>query len=64
VTGRLLNGFPHLIVAVQIEDISDEVQRVLVILYLRVEARQVETIGEVVLVNLTKVLIASRGDEL
>ena len=61
---RLLNLLPHLIVAVEIEDICDEVESVLIILDISVEACEVEAVGKVVLVNFTKVLIAARRDEL
>lgn len=64
VPGRLLYCFPHIIVAVEVEDIGDEVESILVVLDLGVEARQVEPIRDVVLVDFAKVLIASRGDEL
>jgi hypothetical protein len=58
VPGRLLNGLTHLIVALEIEDIGDEIQCVLVILNLGVETRQVEPIGKVVLVDFAEVLVA------
>ena len=61
---RLLNLLPHLVVTVEIEDICDEVKSVLVILDVGVEPREVEAVGKVVLVNFTKVLIATRRDEL
>ena len=56
---RLLDGFAHLIVAIQVEDIGDKVEGILVVLNLGVEARQVEAVGQVVFVNLAKVLVAS-----
>lgn len=56
--GRLLNGLTHLIVALEIEDIGDEVQCVLIVLNLSVETRQVESVGKVVLVNFAEVLVA------
>ena len=64
VAGRLLDSLAHIIVAVEIEDISYEVQGVLVILHLGIEARQVKAVGEVVLVDLAEVLIALRANEL
>lgn len=63
-TGRLLDRFPHIIVAVEVKDVGDEVQGILIVLDLGVEARQVETVRQVVLVNFAKVLVASRRDEL
>ena len=56
---RLLDRFTHLIIAVQVENIRNEVERVLVILDFGVEASQVEAIGQVVLINLAEVLVAS-----
>lgn len=61
---RLLDLLPHLIITIEIEDICDEVESVLVILDIGVEACEVEAVGKVVLVNFTKVLIATRRDEL
>lgn len=61
---RLFNGFPHVIVAVEVEYICDEVERVLVVLNFGVQTSQVEAVGEVVFVDFAKVFIASGGDEL
>jgi hypothetical protein len=57
---RLFYLFPHVIVAVEVEDIGNEVQRILVVLNFSVQAREVEAIGEVFFVNLAEVLVASR----
>ena len=48
----------HLIVAVQIEDVGDKVQGILVILYLNVQAGKVEAVGQIIFVDLAKVLVA------
>jgi hypothetical protein len=64
VPGRLLDRLPHLIIAVEVEDVRDEVQRILVILYFRVQTSQVEPISQIVLINLAEVLIASGRDKL
>lgn len=56
----LLNRLPHLIVAVKIENIGDEIESVLVVLDLGVETCEVEAVGQVVLVDLAEVLIAAR----
>lgn len=61
---RLLDRLAHLIVAVQVEHIRHQVQGILIVLHLRVEARQVEAVGQIVLVDLAEVLVAPRGDEL
>ena len=61
---RFFDGFTHLIVAVEIKNVGNEVERILVVLHFRVQAGQVEAVCEVVFVNLTKVFVASRGYEL
>lgn len=57
--GRLLYGLSHVIVAVEVEDVGDEIEGVLVVLNFRVEASQVEAIGEIVLVDFAEVLVAA-----
>lgn len=57
---RLLDRLPHLIVAVEVEDIGDEIQSILVILDFGVETRQVEPIRQVILVDLAEILVAPR----
>ena len=64
VPGRLFYGLAHLVIAVEIEHVCHEVQRILVVLHLRVEAGEVEPVGQVVLVDFAKVLIAARRYEL
>jgi len=64
VSRGLLDGLAHLIIAVEVEYIGYKVQRILVVLYLRVEPSQVESVGEVVFVNFAEVLVSSGGDEL
>lgn len=59
-----LNLFPHLIVAVEVEDIGYEVERILVVLYFGVQAREVEAVGQVLFVNLAEVLVSSGGYKL
>ena len=61
---RFLDLLSHVIVTVQIKDISDEVKSVLIILDIRVEPSKVEAVCEVVFVDFAKVFIASRRDEL
>ncbi len=61
---RLLDLLPHIIVAIQVKDISDEVKSVLIILDVRVEPSKVEAVCEVVFIDLAKVFIASGRDEL
>lgn len=45
VSCTLLDCLPHLIVAIKVEDIGDEVERILVVLNLRVESGEVEAVG-------------------
>lgn len=61
---RLLNLLAHVIVAVEVEHVGHEVERVLVVLHLGVEAGEVEAIGQVFLVNLAEVLVSPGGDKL
>jgi hypothetical protein len=56
---RLLNRFPHVVVAVKVKDIGDQVERVLVVLDLGVQAREVEPVGQVFLVDFAEVLVAA-----
>ena len=57
---RLFDLLPHLIIAVKVEDISDKVESILVILDIGVQAREIEAIGQVILVDFAEVLIATR----
>jgi hypothetical protein len=56
---RLLNLFTHIIVAVEVEDVCNEIECILVVLDFGVEARQVEAVGEVFFVDLAEVFVAS-----
>ena len=62
--GRLLNGFSHLIVAIKVEYVCDQVESILVVLNLCIEACEVESVGKVVFVDLAEVLVATGRDEL
>lgn len=61
---RLLYLLAHLIFAVKVEDVGNEVERILIVLHFGVQAREVETIGQVFLVDFAKVLVAAGGYEL
>lgn len=61
---RFLYGLAHLIIALEVKDVGDEIQRVLVVLYLCVQASQVEPVCEVVLIDFAKVLVAPGRDKL
>ena len=62
--GRLFYRLAHLVVAIEVEDVRNEVERILVVLDLGVEAREVEAVREVLFVDLAKVLVAAGRDEL
>lgn len=61
---RFLNLFSHIIVTVQVKNIGDEIKSVLVILDICIKPSKVESVCEVVFVDLAEVFIASRRDEL
>jgi hypothetical protein len=60
----LLNLFPLIIVAIQIKNVRHQIKRILVVLDLCIQTRQVEPIGQIVFVDFAKVLVASRGYKL
>ena len=60
----LLDLLAHIVVDFHVEDISYQVERILVVLDLRVKAGQVEAVGEVVFVDFAEVFVAAGGDEL
>lgn len=62
--GRLFYRLAHLVVAVEVEHVRNEVERILVVLDLGVEAREVEAVRQVLLVDFAKVLVAAGRDEL
>jgi hypothetical protein len=64
VPGGLLDLLAHLVVALDVEHVGDELERVLVVLDLRVEPRQVEAVRQVVLVDVAEVLVAAARQEL
>lgn len=61
---RLLDCFSHVIVAVKVEYVGHEVERVLIVLNLGIQAGEVEAIGQIFFVYFAKVLIPSRGYKL
>lgn len=56
---RLFYLFPHVIVAVEVEDVRYEIERILVVLDFSVKTRKIEAIGKVLFVNLAKVFVPS-----
>ena len=61
---RFLDGFPHIVVDVHVEDVRDEVERILIIGYFGIKAGEVEAIGQVVFVDLAEVLVSAGRYEL
>lgn len=64
VAGGFLDRLAHVVVAVEVEDVGDQVQRMLVVVYLGVETREVEAVGYVFFVDFAKVFVSSRRYEL
>lgn len=60
----LLDVLPHFIVTFQVEDVSDQFKRVLVVIKVGIKSCQIEAVGEVIFIDLAKVFVASRRDEL
>lgn len=56
---RLLDRLPHVVIAIEVENIRHQVKGILVVLNVRVEAGEVEAVGEVVFVYFAEVLVAS-----
>ena len=57
---RFLDLLTHLIIAVEVEYIGDKVESILVVLDVRVEAGEVEAVGQIVFIDLAEVFIAPR----
>ena len=55
---RLLYLFPHVIIAVEVEDVGHEVKRILVVLYFSVEAGKIEPIGQIFFVDFAEVFVS------
>ena len=62
--GRLLNLVTHIIITVEVKDVSDKIKSVLVVLNVCIESRQIEPVCEIVFVDFAIVFVASRRDEL
>lgn len=54
----LLNLLAHIIVDLHIKDVGHEIQRILIVLHFRIEAREIESISQIILVDLAEVLVA------
>ena len=55
----LLNLLAHIVVHVHIEDVRDDIQGILIVLYFGIQTRQVEAICEVVFVDFAEVFVSS-----
>ena len=55
---------PHVVVDLHVKDVRDQIQCILVILYFGVEASEIEAVCQIVLIDLAKVFIPSRGYKL
>lgn len=55
----LLYLLSHVVVHLHIEDIGDQVERILIVLHLSIQSSQIESIREVVFVDFAEVLIAA-----
>ena len=64
VSRGFLDLLSHIIVAVQVKDVSDEIKSVLIILHIRIEPSQIEAVREVVFVDFAEVFVTTRRDEL
>jgi hypothetical protein len=59
-TSRLLDLLSEIIVGIKVENVGYEVQSILVVRNLGVQAREVESVGQVVLINFAEVFISPR----
>ena len=59
-SSRLLYLLSHIVIAVKVEDIRNQIKGVLVVLDIGLETSEVEAICQVILVYLAEVLISAR----
>ena len=59
VARRLLNGLSHVILAIKVEDICDQIQCMLVIVHFGLQASQIESVREIFFIDLAEVFVAS-----
>jgi hypothetical protein len=57
---RFLDLLPHLIIAVEVENIGNKIERILIVLDFSIQAREIEAVRQVLFVDFAEVLIASR----
>jgi hypothetical protein len=58
---RLLNLLPQVIIHIVIKDVCNQIQSILVMLNLGVQARQVEAVRQVFLIDLAEIFVAARS---
>jgi hypothetical protein len=63
-TSRFLDLLSEIIVGIEVEHVGHKVKCILIVRDLGVQPREVKPIGQVILVNLTEILVTSRRDEL
>lgn len=63
-TSRLLDLLPQIIVGIKIENVGHQVQSILVVGNLSVQAREVESVCQIVLIDFAEVFISPRRDKL
>lgn len=61
---RLFYRLSHVIFTVELENVGDQIQSMLIVVNLSLQTSEIEAICEVFLVNLAKILVASRRNEL
>lgn len=60
----LFDLLPHVVITVEVENVGDEVERILIILDLGVKPSEIEAIGQILLIDVAEVLIPARRDKL
>jgi len=63
-TGGLFDLLSQVIIGIEVEDVGHKVERILIVRDLGVQTSQVETIRQVVLVDLAEILISPGRDKL
>lgn len=63
-TSRLLDLLPQIIVGIKVENVGHQVQSILVVGDLSVQAREVESVCQIILIDFAEVFISSRRDKL
>ena len=56
---RLLYLLSHIIIAIEVENISHQVERVLVVLNIGIQPSKIESVCEIVLIDFAEVFIAA-----